>query len=203
MDTVVFKHPNDLVGDSVQESEQTTVAVLREAKGKVLAIENACTLSENTGVARRACRTAVVRKLLAAARAEQEQAQCLVLLSSSKNRVTNLFQVLRETDIASYFPIDGVVCFDVPGDEELHLLLDLMLRKRRLSASIAAKQVALDRLCDARGRPRFGNAGAVETLVDVASDCARLSRLPASPSNGPPGKIIDLEEEDFLDDGCK
>lgn len=68
------------------------------------------------------------------------------LVSRSENRVLDLFQILRETNIATYFLVDRAVTFDVPRDEEI--LQDLMLGKRYLSATLPACQEG-----------RFGLAG--------------------------------------------
>ncbi|KID73833.1 NFX1-type zinc finger-containing protein 1, partial [Metarhizium brunneum ARSEF 3297] len=193
---VVFKHPDDLIGDSVEASELRTEVVLQDARGKVLAIRDAPVLRDHRDDAEKACRIAVIRKLLAAAGDEQENPQCLILMFISGDRALNTFNGLGRTDIARYFPIDAAFSFDRPEDEDLSLLLDLTLRKRRLSATVVAKEAALHRLQGARG-PRFGNARAVETLVDMASDRARLRQWSVSRGDERLGDNVMLEEEDF------
>lgn len=114
----------------------------------------------------------------------------------SGDRALNTFNGLGRTDIARYFPIDTAFSFDRPGDEDLSLLLDLTLRKRRVSATVVAKEAALHRLQGARG-PRFGNARAVETLVDMASDRARVRQRSVSRGDERLGDNVMLEEGDF------
>jgi hypothetical protein len=89
------------------------------------------------------------------------------------------------------FNADNPFKFEDYDQTQLRLILDLKLRKQDLSATDAAKIVALDVLDKQRKRPNFGNGGAVENLLGDAKT-RYMSRVGDQASAD-----IEFDPEDF------
>jgi hypothetical protein len=75
-----------------------------------------------------------------------------------------LTAVLSE-GLSRRFAIEDAFKFEDFTDPELREILDSKLKKQDLSATDAAKDVAMELLGRERNRPNFGNGGAVENLL--------------------------------------
>ena len=93
------------------------------------------------------------------------------------------------------FAIEDAFHFDDFDNSELREILNLKLKKQDLSATDAAKSVAIEVLDRARNRPNFGNAGEVENLLSQAKS-RYLSRQASLPIHQRPVDIV-FEPQDF------
>jgi hypothetical protein len=84
--------------------------------------------------------------------------------------------------LARRFAIENAFRFEDFDDDELREIMDLKLKHQDLSATDAAKDVAIDVLSRSRNRPNFGNAGELENLLSIAKNNfqKRMSHLPYS-----------------------
>lgn len=82
--------------------------------------------------------------------------------------------------LARRFAIENAFRFEDFNDDELREIMDYKLKVQDLSATDAAKNVAIEVLSRSRNRPNFGNAGELENLLSVAKNNyqKRRSHLP-------------------------
>lgn len=90
------------------------------------------------------------------------------------------------------FAIEDAFKFEDFTNPELRDILDNKLKKQDLSATDAAKDVAMELLGRERNRPNFGNGGAVENLLGQTK-VRYMARMRGS---RPPNDIV-LEPQDF------
>ena len=82
--------------------------------------------------------------------------------------------------LARRFAIENAFRFEDFNDDELREIMGYKLKVQDLSATDAAKDVAIEVLSRSRNRPNFGNAGELENLLSVAKNNfqKRMSHLP-------------------------
>jgi len=80
------------------------------------------------------------------------------------------------------FAIENAFRFEDFNDNELREIMNYKLKVQDLSATDAAKDVAIEVLSRSKNRPNFGNAGELENLLSVAKNNyqKRMSHLPHS-----------------------
>ena len=84
--------------------------------------------------------------------------------------------------LARRFAIENAFRFEDFDDGELREIMDYKLKTQDLSATDAAKDIAIEVLSRSRNRPNFGNAGELENLLGIAKNNyqKRMSHLPHS-----------------------
>jgi hypothetical protein len=84
--------------------------------------------------------------------------------------------------LARRFAIENAFRFEDFDDNELREIMGYKLKVQDLSATDAAKDVAIEVLSRSRNRPNFGNAGELENLLSIAKNNfqKRMSHLPYS-----------------------
>jgi hypothetical protein len=97
--------------------------------------------------------------------------------------------------LARRFAIENAFRFEDFNDSELREIMDYKLKIQDLSATDAAKDVAIEVLSRSRNRPNFGNAGELENLLSIAKNNfqKRMSHLPYSARS----PDISFEPQDF------
>jgi hypothetical protein len=90
------------------------------------------------------------------------------------------------------FSIEDAFKFEDFTNPELREILNSKLKKQDLSATDAAKDVAMELLGRERNRPNFGNGGAVENLLGQT----KIRYMARMRGSRPPTAII-LEPQDF------
>lgn len=84
--------------------------------------------------------------------------------------------------LARRFAIENAFRFEDFNDDDLREIMNYKLKDQDLSATDAAKNIAIDVLSRSRNHPNFGNAGELENLLSVAKNNyqKRVSSLPPS-----------------------
>ena len=97
--------------------------------------------------------------------------------------------------LARRFAIENAFRFEDFNDDEMREIMDYKLKIQDLSATDAAKDVAIEVLSRSRNRPNFGNAGELENLLSIAKNNhqKRMARLPYSARSAE----ISFEPQDF------
>ncbi|KAI1634928.1 P-loop containing nucleoside triphosphate hydrolase protein [Biscogniauxia mediterranea] len=179
---VVIKNPADFVGGALGQSEKNTKAILDATKGKVLIIDEAYGLAGGSGVGAVSdpYKVAVVDTIVAEVQSTALEDRCVLLLGY-KEQMEDMFKNVNP-GLSRRFPISAGFEFEDFDDDELRKILDLKLKKQGFKAGEAAKNVVLDVLRRERNRPNFGNAGAVDIILDQAKERQqkRLSEFPNS-----------------------
>ncbi|KAI5926117.1 P-loop containing nucleoside triphosphate hydrolase protein [Camillea tinctor] len=178
---VIIKNPADFVGAHLGQSEKNTKAILDATKGKVLIIDEAYGLAgggSGVGNAGDPYKMAVVDTIVAEVQSTSLEDRCVLLLGY-KEQMEDMFKNVNP-GLSRRFPISTGFMFEDYNDDELRKILELKLKKQGFRAGEATKDVVLDVLRRERNRPNFGNAGAVDIILDQAKERQqkRLSEFP-------------------------
>ena len=186
MTTVLFKTPADFISDVIGGSETKTKKILDNALGKVLVIDEAYALS-NTGDP---FKTAVIDTIVSEVQNVPGDDRCVLLLGY-KEQMEDMMQKVNP-GLARRFPIDSGFLFEDFTDAEMAVIFDAKLKVQAFIATPKARSVALEMLGRMRNRPNFGNAGAVDILLN---DTKMRQQKRFARDNVPRTAI--LEAEDF------
>ncbi|CAH0055480.1 unnamed protein product [Clonostachys solani] len=190
---VIEKTPNDLIGPYIGHSERNTRQVLEEAMGNLLIIDDAHMLYQGTNNSD-SFRTGVIDTLVANISGSPGEDRC-VLLCGYADKMEAMF-LNCNPGLQRRFPLESAVVFNNYNESELCQILEQKMASDGVSISEGGRKAALDVLRKMRTRPRFGNAGEVESLLSRANlrqvGRLRATRLyPVDKSDHP------LEAEDF------
>ncbi|KAH7247094.1 hypothetical protein MRS44_014903 [Fusarium solani] len=166
---VVVKSPADFVGAHLGHSEAQTKGILASTVGKVLVIDEAYGLyggGGKNGSGGDIYKTAVVDTIVAEIQSVPGEDRCVLLLGY-KDQMEEMFQNVNP-GLSRRFPLSSAFVFEDFDDTALAKILDMKLGKTGFSATDKAKEVALDVLRRERNRPNFGNAGAIDILLNEA-----------------------------------
>jgi SpoVK/Ycf46/Vps4 family AAA+-type ATPase len=168
---VILKNPSDFVGSVIGESEKNTRGILAATLGKVLVIDEAYGLfaggtSDGTGAKSDIYRSAVVDTVVAEVQSTPGEDRCVLLLGY-KDQMQEMFQNVNP-GLSRRFPIDQAFVFEDFTQNELDTILDLKLSEQGYEVTDRARRVVLEMLERARNRPHFGNAGAIDNLLNAA-----------------------------------
>ncbi|KAG8459015.1 hypothetical protein KFE25_006560 [Diacronema lutheri] len=167
---VIVKTPADFIGAHLGHSERQTAAILEQAKGSVLVIDEAYGLVSAgggaAGSAANAFGAAVIDTLVATVQGVPGDDRCVLLLGYSQQMEV----MLREANpgLARRFQLSEAFTFADFSDDELCQVLrgkasagGWQLPREALEAGIAV-------LAKERMRPNFGNGSAVANLLSAA-----------------------------------
>lgn len=157
------------MGSALGQSEATTKGILASSLGKVLVIDEAYMLyggsSDGPSVSD-PYKTAVIDTIVAEVQSVAGDNRCVLLLGY-KDQMERMFQSVNP-GLSRRFPLDSAFQFEDFSDDDLQEILDLKLKQIGFAATDQAKKVARECLSRARNQPHFGNAGAVDILLDAA-----------------------------------
>lgn len=192
---VVVKNPADFVGSHLGQSEAQTKGILASTVGKVLVIDEAYGLygGGKNGSGGDIYKTAVVDTIVAEIQSVPGEDRCVLLLSY-KDQMEEMFQNVNP-GLSRRFPLSSAFVFEDFDDAALAKILDMKLGKTGFAATDKAKKVALEVLRRERNRPNFGNAGAIDILLNKAQ-ASHQKRV----SSGKVGRHGTLEAVDFDED---
>ena len=160
MITVLLKTPADFISDVIGGSETKTRKILDNALGKVLVIDEAYALSDT----RDPFKTAVIDTIVSETQNVPGDDRCVLLLGYKK-QMEDMMQKVNP-GLARRFPIDSGFLFDDFNDVEMATIFDAKLKVQASIATPKGRSVALEMLGRMRNRPNFGNAGAVDILLN-------------------------------------
>ncbi|KAK8428842.1 putative AAA family ATPase [Phyllosticta citricarpa] len=164
---VVVKTPADFVGSVLGGSEANTKGILAATQGKVLVIDEAYGLYGGKGNSSSdSFKTAVIDTIVAEVQSVPGDDRCVLLLGY-REQMEEMFQNVNP-GLTRRFPLDSAFNFDDFSDDELAAIFDLKLKLQSFKATDAARKIALGMLARARNRPRFGNAGEIDILLNDA-----------------------------------
>jgi len=179
---VVVKNPADFIGSALGQSETNTRAILAATIGKVLVIDEAYMLYQESGGSGSQIdpyRTAVVDTIVAEVQSVIGEDRCVLLLGY-EDKMRKMFQNVNE-GLSRRFPLESAFVFADFDDSELEKIMHYKLENQALSATPEAIAVAIGILSRKRNGLNFGNAGEVENLISTAKTAyqKRQSMMPA------------------------
>lgn len=160
MITVLVKTPADFISDVIGGTETKTKKILDNALGKVLVIDEAYALCDT----RDPFKTAVIDTIVSEVQNVPGDDRCVLLLGY-KEKMEDMMQKVNP-GLARRFPIDSGFLFEDLTDAEMATVFDTKLKVQAFIATPKGHSVALDMLGRMRNRPNFGNAGAVDILLN-------------------------------------
>ncbi|KAJ2902248.1 stage V sporulation protein K [Zalerion maritima] len=166
---VVTKVPADFVGAALGQSEKQTKGILESTVGKVLVIDEAYALyggGDSQGATSDPYKTAVVDTIVSQVHNVPGDDRCVLLLGY-KDELEKMFQNVNP-GFSRRFPLASAFEFEDFDEEGLGKVLDLRLKQEAFSATPQARKIALEVLNRARSRPKFGNGGEVQNVLDAA-----------------------------------
>ena len=125
-------------------------------------------------------KTAVIDTIVAEVQNTPGEDRCVLLLGY-KDQMEEMLEN-SNPGLARRFQLSHTFEFEDFDDQQLRQILDLKLKTQGLDATEKAKEVAVGLLSRARGRPNFGNAGAVENLISHAKAQEQRRRSMQHPS---------------------
>ncbi|VDC00511.1 unnamed protein product [Peniophora sp. CBMAI 1063] len=182
---VIVKGASDLKGKYVGHSESQTKAVLKNAMGKVLVIDEAYQLykggsSKDANSHSDTFGTAAIDTIVAEVQAEPGEDRCVILIGYEK-QMQDMFQNVNP-GLSRRFQIEEAFRFEDYDEAELLQIMNLKLKQQDLDATVDAKKVAIDVLGRERIRPNFGNGGAVENILGKAKAHFQARQAKLSPA---------------------
>lgn len=183
--------PSDLIGNVIGASEDKTQNLVRRAEGKVLIIDDAHMLynGDQSDELRSSddYRVAAIDTLVAEVTNIPGEDRCIILVGYTE-QMEEMFQN-SNPGLARRFPLEDAFRFQDFDNVKLNQILNLKLKVQELQISPGGREVALEILDRARGRPNFGNGGAVENLLSQAKT-AYQKALPKMETSEVPETIV-------------
>lgn len=189
MTTVIIKTPADFVGSVVGASEANTKAILDNAIGKVLVIDEAYGLYGRPNITD-PYRIAVIDTIVAEVQSVPGDDRCVLLLGYTEQMQEMMQNV--NPGLTRRFPLDSAFVFEDFTGQEMGVILDAKLKAQGYKVTAKARSIAMEMLSRARNRPHFGNAGEIDILLNKAK-IAQQGRFTRDKT--PPSAI--LEAQDF------
>lgn len=185
---MILKKASDFIGSVVGESEAKTVAILEQARGSALVIDEAyvfCSSGDNN--AGNIYGKAVIDTLVANIQGGDDRAVFLLGYAKEMEYMLNH----GNDGLKRRFSPDEAFRFVDYTSDELYAILTAKAAKffPRVPCSTEMKLLALKQLELQMSQPNFGNGGAVHTLLRAAQEryMARTAGIP-----------LPLERSDFL-----
>ncbi|KAL4740778.1 CHAT domain-containing protein [Aspergillus similis] len=195
---VVFKNPSDFIEEYAGGSRKQTREILANAKGKVLIIDNAHMLypgGHQYGADNKEDdpRLAVIDTLVAEADNVAGNDRCVLLMGHAGQ----LEEMFRECDprLARRFAWADAFRFTDYSMHQLGQILDLKMREQGIRATSQAREIVMQVLEKARGRPDFRNGSDVKRILSHAREiCEKRAGEKPLPATA---VEIYLEPQDF------
>ncbi|WIA14243.1 hypothetical protein OEZ85_002779 [Tetradesmus obliquus] len=177
---VLVKVPADFLGSVLGESEKKTMAILEEARGCVLVIDEAYGLHSGSK-SRDPYKEAVIDTIVAKVQGVPGDDRCVLLLGYPDQ----MEAMMREANpgLARRFQLAQAWQFEDYNKEDLLAITREAARKKYgWELDWPVLQAALNSLEQEKRRPNFGNAGAVNNLLSTAAMRmeARTAHLPTA-----------------------
>jgi hypothetical protein len=158
--SVLLKTPADFIGEHIGSSETKTKKILDNARGKVLVIDEAYSLSDTKDP----FKSSIIDTIVSEVQNIPGDDRCVLLLGY-KEQMEEMMQKVNP-GLARRFPIDSGFLFEDFTDAEMAVIFDAKLKVQAFVATPKARSVALEMLGRMRNRPNFGNAGQVDILLN-------------------------------------
>jgi len=158
--SVVLKVGSDFKGDHEGGTEVATLKILEGAVGKVLVIDEAYTLDDNS-YGKIALDT-IVSKVMGS----PGEDRAVMMLGYEEP----MLKMLRDQNAGLSRRFNPMDAFFFPDFDDVQLLsiLNGMRKKRGLTMNLVVRQRAIELLVEERKKPSFGNAGNVDNLLNRA-----------------------------------
>ncbi|KXS21803.1 P-loop containing nucleoside triphosphate hydrolase protein [Gonapodya prolifera JEL478] len=157
---VVKKVASDFIGDVVGASTKKTATILSSAKGKCLIIDEAYNL-DNSLYGKQ-----VLDVLVEKVQNSETDDLCVLLLGYEQP----MLEMLRKQNpgLARRFPREHAFCFEDYGDRALLSILNGSASQSNVTIPSEVSERFLQALAMQRSMANFGNAGAVNTMLQTA-----------------------------------
>ncbi|GLD99445.1 hypothetical protein PINS_up008164 [Pythium insidiosum] len=178
---VVKKTASDFVGQYIGQGQTKTNAILDQAKGKVLIIDEAYNL--NDSMFGKQVLDVLVEKVQGG-----DYDDMAVILVGYEHQMKEMLRT-ENPGLARRFPIEYAFYFDDYTDQELLDILSALCVRKNVYCPLDVTQSIIHKLSMQRDQANFGNAGAVEMMLKSAM--ANASKRPLD------GTTIRIEMEDI------
>ncbi|KAK4042166.1 P-loop containing nucleoside triphosphate hydrolase protein [Parachaetomium inaequale] len=176
---VVYKTPDDFIGQYIGESEVKTREILGSTIGKVLIIDDAPMFYHGSrggyGFTTDTYRLGCIDTIVFRIHNRPGEDRCVILLGYA-DMMEDMFEKVNP-GLRRRFPLEEAFRFEDYDDEHLDQILRLKMAQEEICATDQAMEVAAEVLRLARDRPNFGNGGDVDNLLNQAKTRALFADL--------------------------
>jgi hypothetical protein len=157
---VLVRSASDFIGQYIGESSTKTNAILKEASGKVLVIDEAYALNDKLYGKQ------VLDTIVEKVQGTPADDMAVLLLGYT----TNMKDMIREQNpgLARRFPLEYAFHFEDYTNSEFLTIFQKLCSRKNIVASQEVTECVLERLSHLKSSPNFGNVGALEQLVTAA-----------------------------------
>jgi len=168
---VLVKAASDFKGAHVGESETKTNAILSQARGKVLIIDEAYSLDDS--LYGKQVLDVIVEKVQ-----NSENDDIAVLLLGYEKQMREMLRN-QNPGLARRFALDYAFKFDDYKESELFVILQGVCKRENIKLTSEVAQLIMKQLEKQRSQANFGNAGAIDNIVRSALSKASIRPLSA------------------------
>ena len=185
---LVLKNATDFIGPFLGESEERTKGIIKDAKGKVLMIDEAYMLDPyrtSNELGADSYRQAVIDTLVGEVQNSPGEDICVIMCGYKQEM--ELMIRRANPGLARRFPIADAFVFE---EFDVHQLEKVLERKMETEVGCTmtpeAKSLAMQMLSFAKQQPNFGNGGEVDNLLGRAMGNFRMrfSEIPPEDQSG-------------------
>jgi hypothetical protein len=191
----IIKNPSDFIGSVLGSSEQNTRAILSQAEGCVLVIDEAYLLNAShgggTSGSRDPYKDAVIDTIVETVQGVPGEDRAVVILGYKKEM--EALMAAANPGLSRRFQMENALVFKDYSDTSLVRILMKRCVDEHIKLSLPVAIFAVKQLSKAREQPNFGNAGALNNLLSEAKK-AMSSRLSTMPKHERKDELI---ESDF------
>ncbi|EMR68231.1 putative stage v sporulation protein k protein [Eutypa lata UCREL1] len=168
---VVVKNPSDFIGSALGGSQANTKQILEATKGKVLVIDEAYMLNQNTsknGATEHVdpYKSDVIGTLVAEVQGKAGDDRCVLLLGY-KDKMEDMFRDGNE-GLQRRFQLQDAFNFEDFTADQMIAIWRFKTKKLGIECEPGVEDVAMEIIERQRNKMNFGNAGEVDNLLDGA-----------------------------------
>lgn len=161
----IIKNPSDFIGDVIGASEKQTNAILDNAIGSVLVIDEAYGLLGTKGIS--SFKEAVIDTIVSKIQNVPGDDRCVLLLGYQEE-MNRLFNECHNPGLKGRFDAQNPFVFEDFDDDQLFSILQMKAKEAHLDISMDASMKAISILGKQRMQKHFANGRAVCTLLNAA-----------------------------------
>lgn len=204
---VIYKTASDFKGAVIGESENTTRAILDNAKGCVLVIDEAYSFdtTNELGQGGDMYGKAIIDTLVERVSGSPGEDRAVILLGYEEEMRKMIEGPACNPGLKRRFQLGAAFKFVDYTDEQLVKIMLKKVKAQELQIAPATARRAIKTLASARAQPKFGNAGEIDSLLSSAKVRMEQSRSMILPEDFGivDGPVLTLEDELAAVIGCR
>lgn len=189
---VIVKNPSDFIGSALGGSQANTKQILEATKGKVLVIDEAYMLNQNTsknGATDHVdpYKSDVIGTLVAEVQGKAGDDRCVLLLGY-KDKMEDMFRESNE-GLQRRFQLQDAFDFEDFTADQMREIWRSKTKQLGIECEPGVEEVVMEIIERQRHKMNFGNAGEVDNLLESAKTRCLQRRLQGTQNHGTPSTV--------------